>query len=137
MSEQLSALVVNEDASVLLELRAVLEDQEVVTRCARTCEEARAALSLEKIPTIVFTGTSFPDGNWRDVIKLAEQASPQIGVIVTTRSTDMRLYLDAMDEGAADYIVPPFVPRDVAHIIRSAIQDVRRGCFGARACGAA
>jgi DNA-binding NtrC family response regulator len=124
MDQQVSALVVNEDASMLQQLQVVLEDQQVNTRCARTCREAEAALALGKVPDIIFVGTSFSDGTWRDVLSMAQQASSRTGVVVTTRSADIRLYLDAMEEGAADYIVPPFAASDVAHIVRSAIQNV-------------
>lgn len=137
MSQQVSALVVNEDASLLQELLAILEGQAVATQSARSCQEAKAALSLEELPDIIFAGTSFADGTWRDVLSMARQACPRAGVVVTTRLADMHLYLDAMEEGAADYIVPPFVPRDVAHVVRCAIQDVGRGWFQVRERGAA
>jgi DNA-binding NtrC family response regulator len=136
MNEQVSALVVNEDASVLLELRAILEDQAVTTRCARTCEEAQAALLLGEGPDIIFAGTSFPDGTWRDVVSMARRTCPRATVIVTTSLADIQLCLDTMEEGAADYIVPPFAACDVAHVIRSAIQDVARERFQVGAAGA-
>ena len=58
--------------------------------------------------------------------------------MITTRLADIRLYLDAMEEGAADYIVPPFAADDVAHVVRSAIQDLApHGTLPARTRGAA
>ena len=137
MDHTLSALVVNDDANLLQQLRNVLETQHVTTRCACTCEEAKAVLSLEEHPDIIFAGTSFADGTWRDLLKLAHQISPGAGVVITTRLADVRLYLDAMDEGAADYIVPPFAASDVAHVVRSTLQDVSRPALQARARGAA
>src|SRR5690349_7201099 len=124
MQQELSALVVNEDSSLLQQLRIVLESQKVTTRCARTCREAKDSLAVEGQPDIIFAGTSFADGTWRDMLSLARQLSPRSGVVITTRLADVRLYLDAMEEGAADYIVPPFVASDVAHVVRSAIQDL-------------
>lgn len=137
MNQPVSALVVNDDVSLLQELQAVLEGQAVRAQCARSCQEAKAALSLEEPPDIIFAGTTFADGTWRDVLNMAHKSSPRVGVIVTTRLADMRLYLDAMEEGAADYIVPPFVARDVARVVRSAIQDLRRGYFAVQQRGAA
>lgn len=137
MNQAPSALVVNEDANILQQLRGVLEGQQVVTRCVRTCQEAKAALSLEQLPDIIFAGTSFDDGTWRDVLNIARQVNPRMAVVITTRLADIRLYLDAMEEGAADYIVPPFAAYDVAHVVRSAIQDLARGPLEVRARGAA
>ena len=134
---ELSALVVNEDVNLLQQLRTVLESQRVTTRCARTCEEAKAVLSLESRPDIIFAGTSFADGTWRDMLDLAHQVSPHPGVVITTRLADIRLYLDAMEEGAADYIVPPFVASDVAHVVRSTIQSLARPLLRVQAVGAA
>ncbi len=69
---------------------------------------------------MVFTGTDFADGTWRDVLDLARASEPRAAVILTTRLEDMSLYLEAMDEDAFDYIVPPFVVSDVAALISSA-----------------
>lgn len=137
MDHTLSALVVNEDANLVLQLRAVLEAQNVATCCARSCQEAKAALSREAHPDIIFAGAIFTDGTWRDMLKLAHQVSPHAGVVITTRVADIRLYLDAMEEGAADYIVPPFAASDVAHVVRSTVEDLARPPLRLRARGAA
>src|SRR5262252_128054 len=72
MNRQVSALVVNSDAGMLRLLQAVLQDQRITTRCARTCEEARAAVSGGEAPVVIFAGTSFSDGTWQDVLVMAE-----------------------------------------------------------------
>ena len=112
MSRQVSALVVNEDVNLLQDLVAILECQEVATQCARSARKRKRRCRSKGSPDIIiFAGTSFADGTWRDVLNLAHKASPRIGVIVTTRLADVHFYLDAMEEGAADYVVPFCVPR--------------------------
>ncbi|MGH9406392.1 MAG: response regulator [Terriglobia bacterium] len=121
MRPAISALAVNEDATLWQHLGAVLQRQSVATRYARTCGEARRLLASEQTPEIVFTGVNFSDGTWRDVMAMARSAGPPPAVILVTRLDEIQLYLEAMNEGACDYIVPPFAAADVAHIVASAL----------------
>lgn len=132
MDRRVSALVVSSNAQMEQQLRAVLLDQGVTAHYARTCEEARAALFRESGPDVVFAGTSFPDGTWRDLLRGAQQAgTPARVVILTTGLADVSLCLEATEQSAADlYVVPPFAASDIAHIIRCAVQDVIYGSLG-------
>ena len=108
MSRQVSALVVNEDVNLLQDLVAILECQEVATQCARSARKRKRRCRSKGFPDIIiFAGTSFADGTWRDVLNMAHKASPRIGVIVTTRLADVHFYLDAMEEGVLCPETPP------------------------------
>jgi ActR/RegA family two-component response regulator len=136
MEPQTSALIINEDRSMLQCLQAVLQQQNVQTRCALNFSDARALFASDVVSEIIFTGTSFSDGTWRDVLAMAQATDPPSAVVLVTRLDEIGTYLDAMAEGACDYIVPPFAEADVAHIVRSAVRDFalhRRGPFFAGA----
>lgn len=136
MEQQTWALVVNDDADMLWHLQDVLEQQRVQVQCARNVKEALAALASGATAEIIFTGSSFSDGTWRDVLTMAQAADPPSAVVLVTRVEDIRTYLDAMSEGACDYIVPPFSEADVGHIVRNALLDLtlhRPGSAFARA----
>jgi FixJ family two-component response regulator len=46
-----------------------------------------------------------------------------VPVIVVSPFVDVDLYLDSMESGASDFIVPPFLCTDVAYVVMTAISD--------------
>jgi DNA-binding NtrC family response regulator len=79
------------------------------------------ALGQPNSPQLVFTGVTLPDGSWREVLVLAGQTGEPTPVIVVSRLVDLRLYINALEGGVSDFIVPPFRPPDVAWIIDHAL----------------
>lgn len=92
---------------------------------SRNCFEARSVLREPAAPTVVVTGLTLPDGDWTDVLRAANVAPARTPVIVVSRLLDIRLYLDVLDSGAHDFVVPPFSSSDLAYIIRTAIRTDR------------
>lgn len=107
-------------------------------RSVRTCAEIAAGLSWSESPQLVFTETQLPDGTWRDVLRLVVATATPVAVVVVSRFFDAQLYLDVIESGAADFIVPPFSAADIAHISRCAAESIARknhgedGAAGAR-----
>ena len=95
------------------------------TRHSRNCSEAGAALCEPEPPGLVLTGTSLPDGTWIDVLKAASAAPVCVPVIVISSLLDIRLYLDVLESGAHDFIVPPINSGDMKHIIAFCYNDGR------------
>jgi DNA-binding NtrC family response regulator len=126
MGKRVSALLVHQVPEPLRSLRLALERQGVETARARNCQEARRILSGANPPHLVFTDTALPDGLWADVLALAAQAVRPINVIVVARLVDTRVYLEAIEAGAFDFLAPPFAPADLAHVVRSAADNVLR-----------
>jgi DNA-binding NtrC family response regulator len=124
MKSTVTALIVCEDADMLCQLEKALADPLANIWSARTCREAAELVAGRGIPELIFTQTKLPDGSWRNLLNLAQTAFPAPGVILVTRLEDIRLYLDAMNEGVADYIVPPFEALGIAHVIQSALNEL-------------
>jgi PleD family two-component response regulator len=120
MESKILVMILNEDAEMLRQLESLLRRQNIPTRYAVSCGRARQLLAEERPPDVIFTGSTFSDGTWRDVLLMARHLEPRPAVVLTTRLDDMDLYLDAMSADAFDYIVPPFAPRDLVQIIASA-----------------
>lgn len=53
------------------------------------------------------------------------QVAKDTPVIVMSRFVSMQLYLDTQDGGAVDFIVPPMTPRDLAYVLRVAMDRTR------------
>jgi FixJ family two-component response regulator len=73
---------------------------------------------------LVFTEAKLPDGTWADVVKQALGARKPVKVIVVSRLADVSLYMDTMDGGAFDFIVPPLSPSELTHVVKCAVENV-------------
>ena len=117
-----SVLMVSASGEIDLPLRQALNAAGVAVRVVRSCAEARKCLSGKSIPAALFCETSLPDGTWSDVLSLAASARTRIPVVIVSRVVDIELYLNALEHGAADFIVPPFCQQDVSHVMSCAVR---------------
>jgi DNA-binding NtrC family response regulator len=117
-----SVLLVHNEADAFRGLEQTLREQEIRTYHAHYCAEARRLLRRSIPVDLVLTDAVLADGTWKDVIRLARELANDAPVIVMSRVVNMSLYLDTQDGGAADFMVPPMAPRDLAYILRGAMQ---------------
>ena len=112
-------LVVSSDEQIVGSLEASLKAIGIEPEIARSCGQARQALNRPLPPAIVFSDGFLTDGNCKHVLELAARSEALVRVIVIAERMDYELYLDALDAGAADFITPPFLAKDVAWLICS------------------
>jgi DNA-binding NtrC family response regulator len=128
MGSGIRALLVHDEKGPLTELRALLQRQGLETAQAHSCADAAEALSCIQPPDLVFTDTVFKDGTWADIERLAKKAA--LPVIVVSPFVDLPLYLDVLERGAADFIVPPFRDADIAYVVKGALLSTSRVASG-------
>lgn len=87
---------------------------------AQSCADASLLLAGVNPPELVLTGTRLADGTWEDVVRLAEQSAAPVNVIVVSPVVDVRLYVEALEKGAFDFITPPYERQELSHVVRSA-----------------
>ena len=121
MLQENSALMVSAAGRDNLLLRRLLNEAGMHVRLAGSCSEALQVLTSAFPPSIVFCDTLLPDGSWTDILAVAGGESTHIPVIVVSRVVDINLYINALEQGAADFIVPPFYPQDLLHVLSCAI----------------
>ena len=117
MLKELWILLVYDQEDPVRRLEEILISNGMRTRRSHKCSEIRTLLSEWNTPGIVVTDIVLPDGTWEDVLAAAND----VPVIVVSRLADITLYLDVLQRGASDFVVPPFYSLDLAYIIRSAI----------------
>lgn len=121
----IKALLVYNQDDPLSGLSLALQTQPAETSRARTCQQAiRLIQGSDDQPDVVFTDTSLPDGTWADVVSAARQAPSPVDVIVVSRWPDVKVYVDALERGAFDYMSPPFRAVEVDHVLKCATSDV-------------
>ena len=69
----------------------------------------------------MLAGTSLPDGTRADVLEAASTAPTTSPVIVVSALVDIKLYLDVLESGAYDFVVPPLSSDDLTHIVGPAM----------------
>ena len=121
LEDRLWALLVYDDEEPLNSVEHLLLDQGVSTRRVHRCSEAVAVLGDSDPPKIVMTDTSLPDGRWSDVLNATRACPSYSPLIVVSRLADIRLYLDVMESGAYDFVVPPLTSTDLIYIVNGAL----------------
>jgi DNA-binding NtrC family response regulator len=68
---------------------------------------------------VVLTEANLPDGTWHDVLDLAAELDCK--VIVTHPHAEARLWVEALNLGAYDFITPRFAATEVQRIVGNAL----------------
>lgn len=121
MAEQINALLVHAKDESYTDLARVLRLLGIKVIHAQSCREASSLLKRQSAIDLVFAGTNLKDGRWDDVLAQAQRVNGNLPVIVVSGMVDASLYLEVLGRGAFDFVVPPFLTSDMAHIVRSAI----------------
>jgi len=125
MAEHLFALLVHDQSESFESLKRTLRDLSVETYSVATCTEA-AALITQCRPHLVFTGKSLADGSWMSILNIADSADVPLSVIVVAAYPDTRLYVSVMEQGAFDFVAPPFEHEALSFVTRSAALHAHR-----------
>lgn len=123
MKDNPVTLLVYDRPAPLETVRTQLGNQDGEIRHARSCGEAALLLWSDAPPHLVLTDISLPDGNWADVLKLAEGAPAPVNVIVVSPFWEVGFYIGVIERGAFDFLVPPLATIDLLYTAHSAIAD--------------
>jgi DNA-binding NtrC family response regulator len=129
MRARVQALLVHDEEGTWAELTALLQKHGLQTTQARNCAEAQVALRIHP-PSLIFTDAVLQDGTWAGIQALAKGAARAMPVIVVSWFVDIPLYLDVLEKGAADFIVPPFRGEDIAYVVKGALLSSSRIASG-------
>jgi DNA-binding NtrC family response regulator len=126
MQERIIALLVHDRPEPMGFIRRALEYEFTETVSVRSCREAQQVLPGGQPPHVIFTDARLSEGSWEDVVVLAGEAPSAVNVIVVSEVVDIALYLEAIQRGAFDFIVPPMPLPDFAYVVRSAVNNALR-----------
>lgn len=123
-SERLRIVLVEDDEPIRRRLAAILaawQGAALVAECG-TLAEALRAIKAEEFDLLV-TDLKLPDGNGIEAIRLLRQTRPSAEAMVISVMTDERIVLDAIEAGAAGYLLKDADSIDLIE----AITDVMAG----------
>lgn len=124
MSDHLFVLLVQNQAEPMDSLKKALKTLKFATFTVDSLNDA-SRLIPQTYPHLVFTEPRLADGTWLDVVRLAQTVESPMNVIVVGSNTDIKLYISAIENGAYDFVLPPFELEALEAVVRSAGDDAR------------
>jgi signal transduction histidine kinase/DNA-binding response OmpR family regulator len=106
-------LVVEDDATVADVIGEVLADQPFETSFAASAEEAIERIA-SAFPDLILTDISLPGKSGLEVMRHARAIDPEVAVILMTGYASVQTAIDALRQGADDYVTKPF--EDIADL---------------------
>lgn len=119
MQTQPKVLLISSDEAEAKALEGVLSEHVILTS---TCNP----LELENILDgssydAVFCGCSFQTANWSTALHRIRERNPDLPVIIFCGEGGEREWIEVLDAGGFDLLVPPFHKRSVVSLLEHAI----------------
>ncbi|MEQ1832946.1 MAG: ATP-binding protein [Candidatus Eisenbacteria bacterium] len=116
-------LIVEDDETVADVLREVLSDEPLELAFASSAEEAMRLIDAG-CPDLILTDISLPVKSGLDVMRHARAVDPEVAVILMTGYASVQTAIDALRQGASDYVTKPFeeiadIPKTVSRHLRN------------------
>lgn len=112
-------LVADDDIFVRDVIIKLLTEQGYSVTTADDGHEAIRQLRFEDI-CLVLTDLRMPGADGLEVLRTARQINPKIAVVILTAYGTLDTALDAVKEGAYDYLTKPFVMQQLLLVVRNA-----------------
>jgi two-component system response regulator AauR len=122
MNEPLSVLIVEDDPHVLLGCQQALALEDIVSEGVGSAEEA-----LQRIGTdfagIVISDIRLPGIDGLQLLTRLKQRDPSLPVLLITGHGDIGMAVQAMRDGAYDFMEKPFSPERLVEACRRALEQ--------------
>ena len=121
MTKTARILIVEDSTSLGETYRAILMSEgyhvELTTRADETLARLEASL-----PAVLLVDVNLPDGNGLDILRAVRSRGLPVEVVMMTAQGSVQLAVDAMREGAFDFVMKPFSPDRLKVTVRNAIE---------------
>jgi two-component system response regulator HydG len=130
-------LIVDDDATVRVALRDALTTAGFAVTLAEGAKEALALIARSH-PDVVVSDVRMPDVGGLELLRLLRERSPDIGIVLLTAFDDMPTVVEAMKQGAVEFLVKPLDLDDLQRTLDRVLEDreARRRLHATTALGA-
>jgi len=118
----IQVLVASSDVERRATLAKILGECGLEPVFASNLEEVRIVL-LQSSVHLVFCEDNLPEGDFREILRLAKATRPEAQVVVSSFLGGWDEYLEAMRLGAFDFIAPPYRSAEILSIVKVVYQD--------------
>jgi two-component system C4-dicarboxylate transport response regulator DctD len=121
MKTPLQVLLVEDDPHVRLGCEQAMQLAGIPVRLASSAEEAEQALSPD-FPGIIVTDMRLPGISGMELLRRVHARDGDLPVIMITGHGDVTLAVEAMRNGAYDFMQKPFSTDDLVEVVRRALE---------------
>ncbi len=115
-------LIVDDEPFICEILSRLMKKEGFVPVTAHDGDSAMEKLRLE-VPNVLLLDFRMPGMNGMEVMKKAKRLDPDLPVVMITAYADIQGAVEAMREGAHDYLAKPFEHHEVIRIVRRAVSE--------------
>ncbi len=115
-------LVVDDEPQMLIAINETLRREGYSITTAGSAREALGRLR-EKYYHLVITDMRMPEMSGFDLLKKVKSSTPQTPVVLLTAYGTIQNAVDAMKQGAFDYLLKPFSSESLENVVRRALRS--------------
>jgi DNA-binding NtrC family response regulator len=120
MSAKLQVLLIEDDPDVRLGCEQALKLEDIPVSAVDSAEKARRCITPD-FPGIVVSDIHLPGMDGMALLKELQAVDPDLPVVLITGHGDVSLAVQAMKDGAHDFIEKPFSPDYLVEVVRRAL----------------
>ena len=117
-------MVVDDEPAIVAMFQHIFLDSEISVVAAETGASALEQIKANR-PDAVMLDVILPDGDGLDVFESIRQIDAQLPVVIMTSGQDGQTAIEAMQQGAMNYLVKPLDVMSLNKVVRRAL-EVRR-----------
>jgi len=123
-SPQIKVLIVDDDKSIAEVLEGLISNNE---RTVHVCHDGITALErIEKHPyDLILSDLIMPKVGGLEILKYAKKINPEIIVVLLTGYASLETAIEAIREGAYDYIRKPCKLEEIEIVVKNAIEKIK------------
>ncbi len=126
MSDSQTVLVVDDEEDMRFALRLLLEADGFVVREEGTAAGLRDRLA-EEVPDLVILDLGLPDGSGHEALSALRSAHVELPVLVLSGRSEESERVLALELGADDYVVKPFLNRELVARVKARLRRPTAG----------
>ena len=124
MTDTPKVLIVEDDPDVALGCEQALQLEGIAAECAGSAEAARRRVGRD-FPGVVVSDIRLPGLDGMAFLRELLALDPQLPVVMITGHGDVTMAVQAMKDGAYDFIQKPFAPEYLVDVVRRALEKRR------------
>ncbi|MCA9744560.1 MAG: sigma-54-dependent Fis family transcriptional regulator [Deferribacteres bacterium] len=114
-------LIVDDESSVRESLAKVLQKENFQTMVAENGHEAESLITTENV-SLVLSDFRMPEMSGLELLQRIKKSNPEIEVVLITGHGTIERAVEAMREGAYDFVTKPFKRADILRIVVKALE---------------
>jgi len=124
MTDTLKVLIVEDDPDVALGCEQALQLEGMAVECVDTAELARKRLGAD-YRGVVVSDIRLPRGDGLSLMRDTLAQDRELPFVLITGHGDVSMAVQAMKDGAYDFIPKPFAPEQLVDVVRRALEQRR------------